>query len=101
MEYQMPSMGIGLNTTDSAYVCGVAVMHGSPRQHIWTFANGGWENETTSRTYNCPCDNGATSIPSFVGEDYFCESGYVYPGYRNITAEYRLHCNEHSWDGED
>ena len=27
-------------TIDSAYVSGVAVMYGSPRQHIWTFANG-------------------------------------------------------------
>ncbi|CAI8029501.1 hypothetical protein GBAR_LOCUS16760, partial [Geodia barretti] len=27
----------GQTTIDSAYVCGVAVMHGSPRQHIWTF----------------------------------------------------------------
>ncbi|CAI8045784.1 hypothetical protein GBAR_LOCUS25322, partial [Geodia barretti] len=29
----------GQTTIDSAYVSGVAVMHGSPRQHIWTFAN--------------------------------------------------------------
>ena len=30
----------GQTTIDSAYVSGVAIMHGSPRQHIWTFANG-------------------------------------------------------------
>ena len=34
----------GQTTIDSAYVSGVAVMHGSPRQHIWTFAAGGREN---------------------------------------------------------
>ena len=34
-------------TIDSSYVSGVAVMYGSPRQHIWTFANGAWENDTT------------------------------------------------------
>ena len=34
-------------TIDSAYVSGVAVMYGSPRQHIWTFANGAWENGMT------------------------------------------------------
>ena len=92
----------GLTTIDSSYFDGVAVMHGSPRQHIWTFANGAWENDTTYRPYICPCDTtGDTRIPPFVGEDYFCESGYVYPGYRNSTLEYRLHSNDTLWDGED
>ncbi|CAI8023519.1 hypothetical protein GBAR_LOCUS13734 [Geodia barretti] len=93
----------GLNTTDSAYVSGVAVMHGSPRQHIWTFASGAVENYTTPATFNCPCEigNNVASIPPFVGEDYFCESGYVYPGYDNNTDWYRLHSNDTLWDGED
>ena len=34
----------GYTTIDIAYVDGVAVMYGSPRQHIWTFAMGAWEN---------------------------------------------------------
>ena len=89
----------GQTTIDSAYVCGVAVMYGSPRQHIWTFANGAWENHTS--TSNCPCDTSSIiSIPPFVGEDYFCESGYVYPGYRN-SAERTLHSNDILWDGRD
>ena len=92
----------GRNTIDSNYFDGVAVMHGSPRQHIWTFAIGIWENGTTHNLYNCPCDTtGDLLIPPFVGEDYFCESGYVYPGYRNTTLEYRLHSNDTLWDGED
>ncbi|CAI8053785.1 hypothetical protein GBAR_LOCUS29386, partial [Geodia barretti] len=91
----------GQTTIDSIYVCGVVVMHGSPRQHIWTFANGAVENYTRSQVWNCPCDNGATSIPPFVGEDYFCESGYVYPGYWNNTEWNRLHSTDTLWDGED
>ena len=92
----------GLTTIDSNYFDGVAVMHGSPRQHIWTFANGRWENDTTHRTWNCPCDtSGDVLIPPFVGEDYFCESGYVHPGYRNGALENRLHSNDTLWDGED
>ena len=92
----------GRTTIDSAYVSGVAVMYGSPRQHIWTFANGPWENGTTQGTWNCPCDTtGVISIPPFVGEDYFCESGYVYPGYRNNSAEYTFHSNDTLWDGRD
>ena len=68
----------GRNTIDSSYFDGVAVMHGNPLQHIWTFANGIWENGTTHRSYKCPCDTtGDVPIPPFVGEDYFCESGYI------------------------
>ena len=36
------------NSIDSAYISGVAITHGSPRQHIWTFVVGAWENDTTS-----------------------------------------------------
>ena len=92
----------GQTTIDSAYVSGVAVMYGSPRQHIWTFANGAWENGMTHRDVNCPCDtNGFIRVPPFVGEDYFCESGYVYPGYMNIGAGSMFHPNDILWDGRD
>ena len=89
----------GQTTIDSAYVCGVAVMYGSPRQHIWTFANGAWENITSSS--NCPCDSGSALVPLFVGEDYFCESGYVRPGYFSYALAYTLHSNDTLWDGRD
>ena len=87
----------GVQTTiDSAYVCGVAVMYGSPRQHIWTFASGAWESDTRHRYWNCPCDTtGIISIPPFVGEDYFCESGYVFGSGRHIA----FHSNDILWDG--
>ena len=64
-----------VTSIDEAYVSGVSLTHGSPRQHIWTFAAGRSEIEPTWDDA-CPCD--ATipiSIPPFVGEDYFCESG--------------------------
>ena len=89
-------------TIDSAYVDGVVVMYGSPRQHIWTFATGAWENDTMHQDWNCPCDtSGSVSIPPFVGEDYFCESGYEHVGYRNDSAEYTFHSNDTLWDGRD
>ena len=81
---------------DQAYACGVSVTHGTPRNHIWTFAAGISESDTTS-THSCPCDSTATiTIPQFVGNDYFCESGIngPYPG--NI-----FHPNDPLWDGED
>ena len=58
---------------DTYYVEGVSVTRGSPRQHIWTFAAGLDEQRPM---YACPCVNGSTvTVPSFVGQNYFCESG--------------------------
>ena len=44
---------------------------------------------------------GVLLIPLFVGEDYFCESGYLWPGYQNATDWYRLYSNDILWDGRD
>ena len=65
-----------VTTIDGAYVSGVSLTHGSPRQHIWTFAAGAGENQPT-RIDACPCDTTVSiTIPPFVGGDYFCESGW-------------------------
>ena len=88
------------NTINDAYFSGVSVMHGSPRQHIWTFAVGRWENNTSNDAYMCLCDGYAYPIPSFVGEDYFCESGFIHPGYYDLSV-YALHSNDTLWDGRD
>ena len=50
-----------------------------PRQHIWTFAAGVHE-QTTYTSEPCPCETGSTGgsrVPSFVGENYFCETGLL------------------------
>ena len=63
---------------DSYYVEGVSLTHGGAgrRRHIWTFAAGRSEVTTRYRTRACPCDTAPPGrIPSFVGNDYFCESG--------------------------
>ena len=89
----------GQTTIDSAYVSGVALTHGHPQQHIWTFASGLWENRNSTNSI-CPCDNSHTSIsvPPFVGKDYFCESGYVY---NSGIPQYTFHSNDTLWDGRD
>ena len=92
----------GYTTIDDAYFSGVAVMHGSPRQHIWTFAAGVVENYTLVVHDLCPCDSTFNIlIPPFVGEDYSCESGYIYPGYLDTESLYTLHSNDTLWDGND
>ena len=61
-----------VTTIDGAYVCGVSLTHGSPRQHIWTFAAGASEKGYTL-VDACPCDATINiTIPPFVGGDYFC-----------------------------
>ena len=83
---------------DGPYFDGVAVMHGSPRQHIWTFAIGHFKNDSSPA--NCPCDltYRQRPIPSYVGNDYFCESGIV----NGPNVEwYTLHSNDTLWDGKD
>ena len=63
------------HTNDSYYVDDVSLTYGSsPRKHIWTFAAGLLDNVPSK--YNCPCSSGSPqTVPSFVGNDYFCESG--------------------------
>ena len=42
--------------------------------------------------FNCPCDTtGVELIPPFVGEDYFCESGYVHAGYGASEEQNGVH----------
>ena len=65
----------GRNTIDSTYFNGLYITHGSPRQHIWSYAVG----VTDNRTYDCcNCPSVATpgpAPPSFIGSNYYCESG--------------------------
>ena len=86
-------------TIDGGYVDGVSVTHGSPRQHIWTFAAGLTEGDPTL-IISCPCDTSIDiRVPPFVGEDYFCESGINDqwgPRYYHT-----FHSTDTLWDGED
>lgn len=87
----------GLVTTiDGAYVHGVSLTRGSPRQHIWTFAAGMGENwNITPRTILCPCDTTYNiTIPPFVGGDYFCEAG------RHPGDPYGFYPEDPLWDGD-
>ena len=88
------------DTLDAGYFTGVAVMHGNPRQHIWTFVAGAAENFSTEHIALCPCDiSYSASIPPFIGDDYFCESGFTWPGYWNESLLRTLHSDDPLWDG--
>ena len=75
---------------------GVTLTYGNnPRKHIWTYA-GGW-NEQGKESGHCPCNNGSQYVNytiSFVGNDYYCESG------TSSNFGYDLFLNDPLWDGE-
>ena len=73
-----PYLSNQLLTLDDVYVDGVSVTYNYPREHIWTFAaqNANHKNSIIG----CPCTDPNSNtvkgkVPSFVGSDYFCETG--------------------------
>lgn len=92
----------GPQSIDSDYVDGVSLTHGSnPRKHIWTFASARDEVGTFPYT-NCPCTNinqasaalPPTPPPSYVGNDYFCDTGSTERAASNV-----FYTNDPLWDG--
>ena len=93
--------GRGVNPSiDTYYVDGVSVTRGSPRQHIWTLAAAARLHKgSVQPEYNCRCANpgkpskGALP-PSYVGNDYFCDTGAGENAiYKKVYTEDPL------WDG--
>ena len=72
--------GTGHDDINSHYVDGISLTRGSPRKHVWTFIAG---SDSVSNTQ------------SFVGEDYFTESGTI----PNLDWVGRLWTNNPLWDG--
>ena len=86
--------GPRIATIDEYYGDGLLITYGNPRQHIWSYISGGYDNYTHSGL-NCPCAvGGGADIPPFVGSDYYCESGAA--DMQNNTAYY---FNDPLWDG--
>ena len=85
------------NSIDSHYVDGISLTHGrNPRKHIWTFA-AALDEVGTHPNYNCLCTNvhksGSLSPPSFVGNDYFCDTGSTH------HYQYIFYGDDPLWDG--
>ena len=89
---------------NSYYVDGVSITRGSPRQHVWTLMAGLHEASFSHRSndgrYNCPCSQNSSqnsTLQSFIGNDYFCESGNPATdgSYRHI-----FYTSDPLWDGK-
>ena len=94
-QYDMsPSLTINNN-----YVAGISITRGTPRQHIWTLAAELSErNEPPDSNFPkliCPCTAGSdVTIPPWVGEDFFCETG-------TETWDHEIfYLDDPLWDGE-
>ena len=83
---------------EDPYVDGVVITRGTEKEHVWTFAASLSESDDDEKSF-CPCTNSQStqSIPSFVGQDYFCETG--------ITGAFSNGVfypdGDPLWDGED
>ena len=86
------------NDINSAYVDGVSITRGSPRQHVWTLMAGlQGSNLYLNGRYNCPCSSGSLQGPyvqSFIGDDYYCESG------TGTDFGHTLYTSDPLWDGQ-
>ena len=83
-------------SVDSYYIDGISVTHGpSPWQHIWTFAVGFSERDIVAA---CPCGSptNKAAIPPYIGNNYFCETGYN----RNSTTNSAMYSDDPLWDSE-
>ena len=69
--------GFSITMIDQSYVSGLSITYrNNPHTHIWTFASG--FSERFNIVWNCSCFiHPGNDPPSFVGNDYFCESGSV------------------------
>ena len=85
------------HSIDGPYVDGISITYGTPRKHIWTYAIGLGNGDNTHRSSSCPC--AATtggSPPSFVRDNYYCESGTVTTALPDV-----YYVDDPVWDGQD
>ena len=82
----------GPNNINANYLEGVSITRGSPRQHVWSFLSS--YNEASTQ---CPCATSSSSSPrSFMGNNYFCESGNQNSGWSRS-----LYTADPLWDGQN
>ena len=95
----------GYNNIEFPYVSGISLTHGPAgnRQHIWTFAGALHEEYPVyfTKTSNCACTNTRYSwpyqLPSFIGNNYFCNAGYPGPNHPSGSTFYT---DDPLWDGK-
>ena len=87
---------------EGAYLDGISLTHGvqGSRHHIWSFIGTYYDQDQNYRTVvSCPCTNAAVhwphQIPSFVNNNYFCDTGNQGP-----LSYTRFFTDDPLWDGQ-
>ena len=94
------SEGSHHNDINSYYVDGVSITWGPPRQHVWTLI-AGVNSAGVHPGYNCPCSPDSSqksTLQSFIGNYYFCESGNPAT---DGTYKETFYPSDPLWDGKD
>ena len=89
------NLNFGYTKIEDPYVDGVVIVHGTEKHHVWTFA--GEVHEAGGNV--CPCTDAPSlaTTPSFVGENYFCETAIT--GTFMISGAFNP--DDPLWDGEN
>uniref|UniRef100_A0A1X7T7R1 Fibrinogen C-terminal domain-containing protein n=1 Tax=Amphimedon queenslandica TaxID=400682 RepID=A0A1X7T7R1_AMPQE len=83
------------NDINDAYIDGVSITRGSPRQHVWSYMAG--YTSDINRASTCPCNTGSTNtVPSIIGEHYYCESGT-----NSGPLKSQVYTGDPLWDGNN
>ena len=89
------------NDINSYYVDGISITRGSPRQHVWTLMGGLYEDNRSNGQPSCPCSPAGSpyknNLQSFIGNDYFCESGNP----TSIWKDSHFYPSDPLWDGKE
>ena len=87
--------GFSKRSINSIYVDGISLTYGTPRKHIWTYAIGILDTNNAPVVASlCPCSQqSGESPPSFVHDNYYCESG-------TMIETSSVSTDDPVWDGE-
>ena len=91
---------------EDPYIDGVSLTYGTAgsHQHIWSFVSALYETDDQIRSNQvsvCPCTTlrgwpSRYMVPSFIGSNYFCDTGNTGPGFNFST----IYADDPLWDGE-
>jgi len=89
-------ISVGWSSINVSYFDGLSITYGGiNRQHIWSFVVG--QSDFATNMFNCPCTRNypGPGAPSFVGNNFFCESGAT-----DIPVPTAMvYSNDPLWDG--
>ena len=86
--------GSPTRTINDSYVDGLSITQGNPRKHLWTLI----VDLSELGHSRCPRDNDPfdfTRVPTFVNNDFYCETGF-----NGLAWENRIAWDDPLWDGQ-